>query len=86
MAKYSFRRAIACDLGLNRIAVLPDGCPHPLMGVRLSERTLWQMRGEIATHGNTVPNLMQYALCPSDKPRHQTARMQPPRALSRNIH
>jgi hypothetical protein len=31
---------------------------------RLSERTLWRMHGEIAMHGNAVPNEMQHALCP----------------------
>jgi hypothetical protein len=35
------------------------------MGARLSERTLWRMHGEIATHGNAVPNEKQHALCPA---------------------
>jgi hypothetical protein len=36
------------------------------MGARLSEqRTLWQMYGEDAVHGNVLPLVTQHALCPS---------------------
>jgi hypothetical protein len=48
-----------------RTAVQPNGCPHPTLGARLSEQTLWRMHGENAVHGNALPAEMQHALCPS---------------------
>jgi hypothetical protein len=39
------------------------------MGARISERTLWQMRGESAAHGNALPIIIQHALCPPCKSR-----------------
>jgi hypothetical protein len=58
---------IACDHGSIRTAVQPNGCPHPTVGVRLSERTLWRMLGGNAVHGNALPLSVQHALCPSCK-------------------
>jgi hypothetical protein len=58
---------VAYDHGSIRTAVQPDGCPHPTMGARLSERTLWQMRDESAAHGNALPIVIQHAPCPSRK-------------------
>jgi len=55
------------------------------MGARLSERTLWQMHGESATHGNKVPNIAQHALCPSRKIKRVPGCRQPAQGLCRTI-
>jgi hypothetical protein len=62
-----------------------DGCPHPTMGARFSERTLWRLHGEIAAHGNAVPNVMQHALCPSRKRCCLTGCKQPVSGLCQKI-
>ena len=76
---------VACDHESIRTAVQPNGCPHPTMGARLSERTLWQMRGESAAHGNALPIVIQHAPCPSRKFRCLTEHVEPTARLCKKI-